>query len=299
MDWQGRRESSNVDDERSSSGGGMGDGGGGGGGGLGLIMMIGRMFGFKGILVAVVIGGALWMLGIINPGTILGGGSPNTARHLQISPEDDSRLRFVKVVLGETEDVWTKEFARMGKKYVLPGLVVYRGQIGTGCGNGSAAMGPFYCPEDSKVYIDLGFYDELAQTFHAPGYFAQAYVIAHEIGHHVQKLLGTSDKVAAMRGRPDYNQYSVRLELQADYYAGVWANHSKDDLKLTDSDIQEAMTAANAIGDDMIQKKAQGKITPKAFTHGTAAQRMRWFNKGLQSGRIEDGDTFAMRYEDL
>lgn len=298
MDWQGRRESSNVDDERSNSGGGMG-GGGGGGGGLGLIMMIGRMFGFKGILVAVVIGGALWMLGIVNPGTILGGGSPDTARHLQISPEDDTRLRFVKVVLGETEDVWTKEFARMGKKYVLPGLVVYRGQIGTGCGNGSAAMGPFYCPEDEKVYIDLGFYDELAQTFHAPGDFAQAYVIAHEIGHHVQKLLGTSDKVAAMRGRSDYNQYSVRLELQADYYAGVWANHSKDDLKLDNSDIQEAMVAANAIGDDMIQKKAQGRITPKAFTHGTAAQRMRWFNKGLQSGRIEDGDTFAMRYEDL
>lgn len=262
-------------------------------------MMIGRMFGIKGILAAVVIGGVLWKLGIVDPGTILGGSSPNAARQVQVSPEDEQRYHFVKVVLGETEDVWTKEFARIGKKYVMPELVVYRGQIGTGCGNGSAAMGPFYCPEDEKVYIDLGFYDELAETFKAPGDFAQAYVIAHEIGHHVQKLLGTSDKVAAMRGRPDYNQYSVRLELQADYYAGVWANHSKDDLKLDNSDIQEAMVAANAIGDDMIQKKSQGKITPKAFTHGTAAQRMRWFNKGLQSGRIEDGDTFSMRYEDL
>lgn len=297
MDWQGRRESSNVEDARSRSGGGYG--GGRGGGGFGLIMTIGRMFGIKGILAALVIGGVLWKLGIVNPGMILGGGSPGGAQQVQVSPEDEERFHFVKVVLGQTEDVWTAEFERVGEKYVLPELVVYRGQVSTGCGTGNASMGPFYCPEDEKVYIDLSFYDELAEVFKAPGDFAQAYVIAHEIGHHVQKLLGISDKVAARRGRPDYNQYSVRLELQADYFAGVWANHSRDALKIDGSDIQEAMRAANAIGDDMIQKKTRGRIMPKAFTHGTAAQRMRWFNKGLQSGRLGDGDTFSIRYEDL
>ena len=160
-------------------------------------------------------------------------------------------------------------------------------------------MGPFYCPGDRKIYIDLSFYDELAQTFNAPGDFAQAYVIAHEVGHHVQKLLGTSDKVASMRGRPDYNDYSVRLELQADFYAGMWANHSQEYLKLDRSDIEEAMRAANAIGDDAIQKKMQGRVVPHSFTHGTSEQRMRWFKKGLFSGKIEDGDTFSMPYRDL
>ena len=158
-------------------------------------------------------------------------------------------------------------------------------------------MGPFYCPEDQKVYIDLGFYDALAQTFKSPGDFAQAYVIAHEVGHHVQKLLGTSDKVNAMRGRPDYNEYSVRLELQADYYAGVWANHSKQYLER--GDIEQAMRAANAIGDDAIQKQTQGRIVPHSFTHGTSTQRMRWFKKGLDSGQIEDGDTFSIPYRAL
>jgi len=174
---------------------------------------------------------------------------------------------------------------------------VYRGRVNTACGTGSADMGPFYCPGDQKVYIDLGFYDELAQTFRSPGDFAQAYVIAHEVGHHVQKLLGTSDKVSALRGRPDYNEYSVRLELQADFYAGVWAHHSQQ--YLDDGDIEEAIRAANAIGDDAIQKKMQGRVVPHAFTHGTSEQRMRWFNKGLKSGKIEEGDTFSMPYRDL
>jgi hypothetical protein len=160
-------------------------------------------------------------------------------------------------------------------------------------------MGPFYCPGDKKVYIDLSFYDELAETFNAPGDFAQAYVIAHEVGHHVQKLLGASDMVAAKRGQPDSNQYSVRLELQADFYAGVWAKHSIEYFKLNREDIQEAMRAANAIGDDAIQKKQQGHVVPHSFTHGTSEQRMRWFNKGLQSGRLEDGDTFSMPYSQL
>jgi predicted metalloprotease len=260
-----------------------------------MLMTIGRFFGIKGILAALVIGGVLWKLGIVDPSMLTGGAAPQS----QVSPEDNQRFEFVTIVLKQTEDVWTRQFAEIGKTYVEPTLVVYRGGIRTGCGAGSAAMGPFYCPEDQKVYIDLSFYDELARTFHSPGDFAQAYVIAHEIGHHVQKLLGISDQVAAHRGERDYNQWSVRLELQADYFAGVWANHSMADFKLSREDIQEAMRAANAIGDDAIQKQQQGKIVPKAFTHGTSEQRMRWFDKGLRSGTIQGGDTFSMPYSQL
>ncbi|MES2474129.1 MAG: neutral zinc metallopeptidase [Verrucomicrobiota bacterium] len=295
MEWKGKRESDNVRDARGESSGGFG--GGGGGGALGLLMTIGRIFGFKGILAALIFGGVLWKMGLLDP-SMLSGGSPS-GQSAQVSAEDNERFDFVKVVMAGTEDVWKQEFARIGRQYVPPGVKVYRGQTRTACGVGSAAMGPFYCPGDQMVYIDLSFYDELAQTFNSPGDFAQAYVLAHEVGHHVQKLLGTSDKVAAMRGRPDYNEWSVRLELQADYYAGVWAKHSQQYFKLDRSDIQEAMTAANAIGDDMIQKKSQGRVTPEAFTHGTAAQRMRWFNKGLQSGQIEGGDTFSQAYREL
>ena len=280
-----------MEDARSVTSRGSGRGG----GGLGLLMTIGRVFGWKGILVAAVVGGVLWKLGV-DPSVLLGGGGAGTPQAM-VSSDDQARFNFVKVVLADTEDVWTAEFARLGKTYELPVMKVYRGQVNTACGNGNAAMGPFYCPGDQKVYIDLGFYDELAQTFNSPGDFAQAYVIAHEVGHHVQKLLGTSDKVSAMRGRPDYNEASVRLELQADFYAGVWANHSRKYLE--HGDIEEAMRAANAIGDDAIQKKAQGRVVPHSFTHGTSEQRMRWFNKGLTSGRIEDGDTFSMPYRNL
>lgn len=296
MQWKGRRQSSNVEDARGESQGGMRSRA-GGGGGIGLLAIIGRRFGIKGILAAVVLGMVLWKLGIVDISTLLGGGAMGPAPQAQVSPEDEERFQFVKVVLADTEDVWTKEFARHGQQYQLPAMKVYRGQTRTACGTGDASMGPFYCPGDRMVYIDLGFYDELAQTFNSPGDFAQAYVIAHEVGHHVQKLLGTSDQVAAMRGKPDYNEYSVRLELQADFYAGVWANHSKQYLER--GDIEEAMRAANAIGDDAIQKQAQGRVVPHSFTHGTSAQRMRWFNKGLQSGKIEDGDTFSMPYRDL
>jgi predicted metalloprotease len=296
MQWKGKRESANVDDARGrTSGGGVGRGG----GGLGLLAIIARRFGFKGILAAVLLAFVLVQFGIVDLNTLLGGGSTGIAPQSQVSPEDEERYQFVKVVLAGTEDVWTKEFERIGRKYELPGMQVYRGRTQTACGTGSAEMGPFYCPGDRMVYIDLSFYDELARTFNSPGDFAQAYVIAHEVGHHVQKLLGTSDKVAAMRGRPDYNEYSVRLELQADFYAGVWANHSQQYLELDRSDIEEAMRAANAIGDDAIQKKMQGRVMPHSFTHGTSAQRMRWFKKGLTSGRIEDGDTFSMSYRDL
>jgi predicted metalloprotease len=257
-------------------------------------MLIGRRFGWKGIVVAMVVGVIAWKLGIVDPSRLVDGGAPVP---VEVSPEEQERFGFVKVVMADTEDVWTAEFNRIGRAYVLPSMTVYRDQVQTDCGLGNAGMGPFYCSADQKVYIDLGFYDELARTFSSPGDFAQAYVIAHEVGHHIQKLLGTSDKVAAKQGQPDYNEYSVRLELQADYYAGVWANHSQKYLER--GDIEEAMRAANAIGDDAIQQRMQGRVVPHSFTHGTSEQRMLWFNKGLKSGRIEDGDTFSMSYRDL
>ncbi len=294
MQWKGRRQSDNVEDARGERSGGMG----GGGGGLGLLMTIGRVFGFKGILAAVVLGGILWKMGIVDPSMLLGGGpSPGGPRQVEVSPEEMEQFNFVKVVMADTEDVWAREFARLGRKYEFPAMRVYRDQTQTACGNGNAAMGPFYCPADRKIYIDLGFYDELARTFKSPGDFAQAYVIAHEVGHHVQKLLGVSDKVSAMRGQPAYNEYSVRLELQADFLAGVWANHTRQYHER--GDIEEAMRAANAIGDDAIQKQAQGRVVPHSFTHGTSEQRMRWFKKGLDSGKLEDGDTFSMPYRNL
>ena len=298
MQWKGRRGSDNVEDRRASTGGQVGSSV-SGGIGVNLIMMIASRFGFKGIIIAVIGVVILWRLGIVDPSQLLqeGGAASSSPVPMVETAEEKELYEFVRVVLAGTEELWTEEFARVGREYEPPTLVVYRGVVRTACGGGSAAMGPFYCPGDRKVYIDLGFYDELAQTFQAPGDFAQAYVIAHEVGHHVQNLLGTSDKVNAMRGRPDYNQYSVRLELQADYYAGVWANHSRDYLEK--GDIEEAMRAANAIGDDAIQKKSQGRVVPHAFTHGTSDQRMRWFKKGLQSGSIEGGDTFSGDYESL
>ena len=260
-------------------------------------MVIGRLFGIKGILVALVLFGILWATGLVSPTMLKDRVSGRTGSAEAVSQEDQERFDFVKVVLAGTEDVWTAQFAERGTKYDPPIMKVFRQQVLTGCGDANAAMGPFYCPEDQKVYIDLSFYDELEQTFHSPGDFAQAYVIAHEVGHHVQKLLGTSDKVMRMRGRPEYNEYSVRLELQADFYAGVWANHSKQYLDR--GDIEEAMRAANAIGDDAIQRRTQGRIVPHSFTHGSSQQRMRWFKKGLDTGRIEDGDTFSISYKAL
>jgi predicted metalloprotease len=293
MEWKGRRGSSNVEDARGRSGGG---GTMRGGMGMSLLSIIGRKFGIKGILILVVAFLLLWKMGIVDLNMLMGG-SPGSGAPAQISPQEQERFEFVKVVLADTERVWTEEFSRIGKNYSEPVMQVYRGQTSTACGRGSAAMGPFYCPGDRKVYIDLSFYDELAQTFKSPGDFAQAYVIAHEVGHHVQNLLGFSDKVAAKRGQPDYNEWSVRLELQADFLAGVWASHNREYLE--HGDIDEAMRAANAIGDDAIQKKQQGRVVPHSFTHGTSEQRMRWFNKGLKSGKIEDGDTFSMPYSQL
>lgn len=290
MKWKGRRSSTNVIDSRgrkvaSTAGAGV------------LLNMVGRRFGIKGILILIVIGAVAWKMGLVDPEMLLGGSSQTQTGPVQASPEEEERFEFVKVVLADTEDIFGSEFTRHNQPYQAPQLEIYRGQIGTACGAGMAQMGPFYCPGDQKVYIDLSFYDQLERSFQAPGDFAQAYVIAHEVGHHLQTLLGTSQKVHARRGQPDFNEWSVRLELQADYYAGVWAHNNSHYLDR--GDIEEAMRAANAIGDDAIQGRTQGKIVPHTFTHGTSEQRMRWFNKGLKSGRIEDGDTFSIPYGEL
>jgi len=290
MKWKGRRGSDNVQDARGRRVVA-------GAGGLGMMLnLVGRTFGTKGILVLVALAFIGWQMGLLDPAALMGGGQVQETAY-QPSPEEQERFEFVRVVLADTEDVWAREFERVGRQYVEPALVIYSRQYPTACGMGDARMGPFYCPADRKIYIDLTFYDELAHTFDAPGDFAQAYVIAHEVGHHVQNLLGISAQVAAMRGRPEFNQYSVRQELQADYLAGVWAHHNRQYLE--HGDIEEAMRAANRIGDDAIQLRTQGRVVPHAFTHGTSEQRMRWFNRGLESGRIEAGDTFDLPYESL
>jgi predicted metalloprotease len=215
------------------------------------------------------------------------------------NPEQERLVDFVEVVLADTEDVWTELFAAQGKTYRKPKLVLFTGQVQSACGNASAAVGPFYCPADEKVYLDLQFYSDLQRRFRAPGDFAQAYVIAHEIGHHVQKQLGISDKVHAAQGqvsKAEANDLSVRLELQADFFAGVWANHAqRTRMILETGDIEEALNAASAIGDDRLQKQAQGYVVPESFTHGSSAQRVRWFKRGLQTGDMSQGDTFNAR----
>jgi len=222
----------------------------------------------------------------------------------QVSPAgrpaaENEQARFISMVLADTEQTWGEIFRAGGQRYVEPTLVLFTGATRTACGVGQAAMGPFYCPADQKVYIDLSFYDELRSRFRAPGDFAQAYVIAHEIGHHVQNLLGISDKVQATRqrvGEVEANQLSVRLELQADCLAGVWANHADRARQVLESgDLEEALNAASAIGDDQLQKQAQGYAVPDSFTHGSSAQRVRWFKQGMQSGNVASCDTFAAR----
>ena len=288
MKWEGNRESDNVEDQRS---------GGGGGGGFPLG---GRSIGIGTIVVAL-LGG--WVLGV-NPLTLLGmlsgGGSEPYVQQQQQAPQrppaDDRLAKFVSTVLADTEDVWKVEFAKAGGTYQNPRLVLFRGATSTACGQGQAAMGPFYCPGDQKVYIDLGFYETLKNRLGAPGEFAQAYVIAHEVGHHVQNLLGISEKVDAMRSRvsqTQYNALSVRLELQADCLAGVWANKSQESRQTLEAgDIESAMNAAAKIGDDALQRSQGGAVVPDSFTHGSSAQRQRWFNAGLTSGSMKACDTF-------
>ena len=287
MRWEGNRESDNVEDRRSSSGGLGGFGG--------------RSIGIGTIVVAL-IGG--WVLGI-NPLTLLGvlsgGGAPAQVQQgpAQRPPADDTTARFVSTVLADTEDVWTDLFRQQGGSYRDPHLVLFRGATPTACGTGQAAMGPFYCPGDQKVYIDLDFYDTLRRQLGAPGDFAQAYVIAHEVGHNVQNLLGISEKVDQQRSRvsqAQYNQLSVRLELQADCFAGVWANHAQQARQILEQgDVEEAMNAAAKIGDDALQRSRGGAVVPESFTHGTSAQRQRWFDAGLQSGSMQRCDTFSAR----
>lgn len=279
MQWRGRRESGNVEDQRSS------------GGGRGLVL------GGFGTIAVIVIG---LLLGK-NPVDLLQAvnqGQPAQEQTAQPnSPAEDEAASFVKVVLADNEDVWHKLFEEQGMQYQEPKLVLFRNAVESGCGNAESAMGPFYCPADQKMYIDLSFYDELKNRFSAPGDFAMAYVIAHENGHHIQNLLGITEKVDRMRGQlseAEYNKLSVKLELQADFFAGVWAHHAQQMKNILDEgDIEEALNAANAIGDDKLQKQAQGYVVPDAFTHGTSAQRMRWFKKGFDTGDMNQGDTFA------
>jgi predicted metalloprotease len=304
-------ESSNIEDRRGDGGGGFGGGGFGGGfGGPGIPLPLGGgLFrGGFGLIAIVVIS---LILGV-NPLTLLGGfvdggsGSyvaPQSQQRTASRPTTgDPETQFVARVLKSTEDVWSGLFQQMGRQYRQPRLVLFRNATQTACGQGQAAMGPFYCPPDQRVYIDLSFFDELAQRFHSPGQFPQAYVIAHEVGHHVQNLLGIESKVAQLRenmSKRDANAMSVRVELQADCLAGVWAYHASRDpgarLKLTDGDVDQALAAATAIGDDTLQRQAQGRIVPDSFTHGSSAQRVRWFKAGLDNGDIRRCDTFNAR----
>jgi len=292
MKWEGNRESDNVEDRRDGGGGGGGLGGLVGGRGIGV-----------GTIVIALLGG--WMFGV-NPLTILSllsGGEAPTAQVQQgpahKPPADDRMAKFVSTVLADTEDVWKDVFTQGGGTYQEPKLVLFRGSTPTACGAGQAAMGPFYCPGDQKVYIDLGFYQTLKDKLGAPGDFAQAYVIAHEVGHHVQNLLGISEKMDKMRGRVsqvEYNGLSVRLELQADCFAGVWANHAQTSRQILENgDVEEAMNAAAKIGDDALQRAGGGAVVPDSFTHGSSAQRQRWFNAGLQGGNLKGCDTFSAR----
>lgn len=280
MLWQGRQGSSNVDDRRGISGGGMVAGG----GIIGVIVLLLNFF--------------------------LGGGdssqlpdviSQGTQQQQEMNPEqrkaNSLRAKFVSVVLKDTEDIWGELFQKKGMNYVDPTMVLFTQQVESACGGASSATGPFYCPGDQKLYIDLSFYEELSRRFNAPGDFAMAYVVAHEVGHHVQTLLGTTEKVAQIRGqmsKSEYNKYSVKVELQADFYAGVWAHYEKNRNKvIEEGDIEEALNAANAIGDDRLQQESQGQVVPDAFTHGTSQQRMYWFKKGFDTGDMDQGNTFS------
>ena len=276
MRWKGRRQSENVEDRR-----GMSPGKGIVGGGMGLLIVIG--------LVMCMGGDPTPLIQQIDIGALGGEDAP-------LSAEQEEQAKFISVVLADTEDVWTVLFQDLGRRYVEPKLVLFSGNVRSACGFASAAMGPFYCPGDSKVYIDLSFYDQLERRFQAPGDFAQAYVLMHEVGHHVQNLLGTSEKVQRLQQRSSKvqaNQLSVRLELQADFLAGVCAHHAQRTKGVLEpGDIEEAIRAAEAIGDDTLQRQAQGRVVPDSFTHGSSAQRMAWFMHGYRTGDPTAGNTF-------
>ncbi|AOM76665.1 neutral zinc metallopeptidase [Pedobacter steynii] len=274
MQWFGKG-SGNIEDRRGMSSGGVI------GGGVGIIVVIlGLLFGQD-------------LTGLVSQLPV----AQEVQGEAKTGDPTDKEGKFVDGVLESTNQVWVQQFAQMGKEYEKPVLTLFTNSVQSACGNASAAVGPFYCPGDHKVYIDLSFYQDLQNRFGAAGDFAQAYVIAHEVGHHVQNLLGISEKVQRARAQlseKEYNRLSVKLELQADFFAGLWANHAQNlkDFKLEEGDLEEALTAANAIGDDKLQKQAQGEVVPDAFTHGTSAQRMYWFKKGFETGDIRQGDTF-------
>ncbi len=283
MRWQGREGSKNVDDRRRGTarraGAGLGIGG----------LIIIALFAY--------LSGGNPVEAVLQE---VNSAPPASSSAAAPSAAEDELAQFVSVVLKDTEDVWTKLFREeLNANYQKPVLVLYSDRVQSACGLGSAASGPFYCPGDNKLYIDLSFYNDLKNRFGAPGDFAMAYVVAHEVGHHVQNLLGISRQVQAQRSRiskTQYNQLSVRLELQADFYAGVWAHHAQKMKNILEQgDVEEALRAANAIGDDRLQKQARGYVVPESFTHGTSEQRMRWFSRGLQTGDLNQGNTFAAK----
>ena len=277
MQWKDRRQSENIEDRRGVSGGRIAIGG-----GLGGIA----------ILILALLFGA-------DPRQLLqqlpqGDNGVQTSR--PTNPEQEELKQFVAVVLAETEDAWSDIFRQAGKQYRKPTLVLFTDQVDTACGGAGAAVGPFYCPADEKLYIDLSFFHELRTRFRAPGDFAIAYVVAHEVGHHVQKLLGTSDRVNGARryqSEDEVNRMSVRMELQADFYAGVWAHYARNRGIVEPGDIEEALGAASAVGDDRLQREGQGHVVPDSFTHGTSEQRSRWFRSGFETGDVRNGDTFS------
>ena len=279
MRWRGERQSTNIEDRRGMSVGRVAVGG-----GLGtiVIMILALLFG-------------------VNPQQLfeqLPSDQPGVQSSRPTSPEEEELKQFVSVVLAKSEDVWTDVFRQNGRQYREPTLVLFTDRVQSACGMTGAAVGPFYCPGDEKVYIDLSFYEQLRREFKAPGDFAQAYVVAHEVGHHVQKLLGITDRVDSLRGRVsevEANQMSVRLELQADFFAGVFAKYVQNQGLLEAGDIEEALRAASAVGDDQIQRRTAGYVVPDSFTHGTSEQRLRWFKKGYDTGDMRQGDTFSTR----
>lgn len=298
------RESQNVEDRRGESSGSYG-----GGGGAGLLLQLlfsrGSWKTKLVILIIMLVMGGGGLSGVLTGGQ--SGSTSNSHQTTQVSRTSgdkatDQQVEFVSKVFASTEDYWTKEFEKRGLTYKKPKLVLYTGSITTACGQGQASAGPFYCSGDNKVYLDISFYNDLSEKYGAAGDFAMAYVIAHEVGHHVQNELGTMEKYARARqgkSEGDANKLNVQLELQADYLAGAWSNYVQGEGLLDKGDFEEAMTAAQSVGDDTLQKEAYGRTVPDSFTHGTSEQRQRWFNKGFEYGDIEHGDTFSIAYTDL
>ena len=281
MKWKGRRKSSNVIDQRGGRSGGKAAKG---GGIIGIIIVV----------IYLVLGGDPNQINLTD---VVGSGNSAPVENYTPTAEEQDLADMVAVTLADTEDIWETQFSQMGKTYKKPKLVYFTGKVQSGCGGATAATGPFYCPADQRIYIDLSFYQQMKNQLGAPGDFAMAYVVAHEVGHHVQTLLGISKQVNSQRGRVskvEYNKLSVKQELQADFFSGLWAHHAQARFDiLQEGDIEEALNAANAIGDDRLQKQSQGYVVPDAFTHGSSAQRVRWFKKGFTTGDIRQGDTFS------